>query len=161
MTYIFTGFFAAIFMVSGLAIIFGFALISFGMLSGYQPDFGELSVYEVVVVSISLLITGLAMLGVGAPFFICIYLERYLLNHCKSKGIGIETLYFKHPYSCRELHDYTSNVSDAWVATDAGKSLNKLVIILKRISNSSFFTLLILFMLAMVAAVFYVQLVKS
>ncbi|MEF1228758.1 hypothetical protein QTO02_14745, partial [Vibrio fortis] len=151
----------AIFMLSGLAIIIGFALISVGMLSGYKPDFGELSIYEVAVVSISSLITGVSLLGVGAPFFICIYLERHLLHHCKSKGIDIETLYFKHPYSCRELHDYTSNVSDAWVTTDAGKSLNKLVIILKRISNSSFFTLLILFMLAMVAAVFYGKFIKS
>ncbi|WP_157999313.1 hypothetical protein [Vibrio splendidus] len=142
-------------MLSGLAIVIGFTLIYVGMLSGYRPDFGELSIYEVAVVSISLLITGLSMLGVGAPFFICIYLERHLLHHCKSKGIDIEALYFKHPYSCRELHDYTSNVSDAWVTTDAGQSLNKLVIILKHISNSSFFTLLILFMLTMVAAVFY------
>jgi hypothetical protein len=160
-TYVFSGLFAAIFFLSGLAIMFGFGIVSAGLVIGYQPDFGELSIYEVVVVTISLLIAGLTLLGVGVPFFISIFLEIQLLKHCKSKGLDIRTLSFKHPYSCRELHDYSSNVSDAWVSTEAGKSLNKFALSLKRIENFSFFTLLILFMVVMVVMVVYAQFIKS
>jgi hypothetical protein len=113
-----------------------------------------------VFVSISLFIAGLSLLGVGASFFISIFLEIQLLEHCKTKGLDVGALSFKHPYSCRELHDYTSNVSDAWVGTGAGKSLNKFVLSLKRIANFSFFSLIILFMLAMVVTVMYLEFIK-
>ncbi|NRQ41846.1 hypothetical protein HRH59_04570 [Rheinheimera sp. YQF-2] len=159
-TYIFSGLFAAIFLLSGLAAMFGFGIVSVGLAIGYQPDFGELSVYEVVVIIISLFIIGLSLLGIGAPFFISIFMEIQLLKHCKAKGLDTEALYFKHPYSCRELHEYTSNVSDAWVSADAGKSLNKFVLTLKRIANFSFFSVMAQFMLVMVVVFMFVQFIK-
>jgi len=159
-TYVFSGLFAAIFLLSGLAAMFGFGIVSVGLMTGYQPDSGGLLVYEVVAVTISLFIVGLSLLGVGVPFFISIFLEIHLLKHCKSKGPDAGILYFKHPYSCRELHDYTSDVSDAWVSTDAGKSLNKFVLTLKRIANLSFFSFMVLFTLVMVFVFVYVQFIK-
>jgi hypothetical protein len=155
-TYFFSGLFAAIFFLSGLIILFGFSFASIGLLIGYQPDFGELSIYEVVVISTSLFIAGLTLLGIGAPFFISIFLEIQLLKHCRSKGLDIGTLSLKHPYSCRELHRYTSNVSDAWVSSEAGKSLNNFVLSLKRIANFSFFFSIFLFILVMGVTVVYV-----
>ncbi|WP_282131572.1 hypothetical protein [Pseudoalteromonas aliena] len=159
-TYASSGLFAAVFFLSGMAIMFGFGIVLIGLVIGYQPDFDDLSIYEAVFVSISLFIAGLSLLGVGASFFISIFLEIQLLEHCKTKGLDVGALSFKHPYSCRELHDYTSNVSDAWVGTGAGKSLNKFVLSLKRIANFSFFSLIILFMLAMVVTVMYLEFIK-
>ena len=159
-TYVSSGLFAAIFLFSGLATMFSVGIVSVGLVIGYQPDFGGLSVYEVVAITISVFIVGLSLLGIGVPFFISIYLEIQLHKHCKSKGLDAVVLYFKHPYSCRALHDYTSNVSDAWVSADAGKSLNKFVLTLKRIANLSFFSFMLQFMLVMVIVIVYVQFIK-
>ena len=72
-TYVSSGLFAAIFLFSGLATMFGFGIVSVGLMTGYPPDLGGLSVYEVVAVTISLFIVGLSLLGVGVPFFISIH----------------------------------------------------------------------------------------
>ena len=154
-TYIGSGIFAGIFLISGLALILGFVIGSAGVLFGEQPSFGEFSLFGTLLILFSLNLFGLILLGVGAPFFISILLELRLIKYCKSEKIELRSLRFKHPYSCRELHDYTSDVSDAWIATEAGGELRYFVLALKRIANFSFFSLIIIFVLVILVSSIY------